>query len=79
MVGAAPPASVKIMLSTVSLDSSFDAYLYVRFVGPAPDTLVSCMRFLTQVVESAYRSLSRAKIRISVNVEASFLFDSPQR
>jgi hypothetical protein len=40
MVGAAPPASVNIMLSTVSLDSSFDAYLYVSFVGTAPDTRV---------------------------------------
>lgn len=43
MVGAAPPASVNIMLSTVSLDSSFDAYLNVSFVGTAPDTQVSLL------------------------------------
>ncbi|SNT30089.1 hypothetical protein SAMN05421770_10746 [Granulicella rosea] len=33
MVGAAPPASVDISLSTVSLASSFDAYLYAGFAG----------------------------------------------
>lgn len=43
MVGAAPAASVDITLSTVSLDSSFDAYLYVSFVGTAPDTQVSLL------------------------------------
>lgn len=43
MVGAAPPASVDIMLSTVSLDSSFDAYLNVSYVGAAPDTQVSLL------------------------------------
>jgi hypothetical protein len=43
MVGAAPPASVNIMLSTVSLDSSFDAYLSVSFVGAAPNTQVSLL------------------------------------
>jgi hypothetical protein len=33
MVGAAPQEGVDIALSTVSLASSFDAYLYVSFVG----------------------------------------------
>jgi hypothetical protein len=43
MIGAAPPPSVNIMLSTVSLNSSFDAYLYVSFVGTAPDTQVALL------------------------------------
>jgi hypothetical protein len=40
MVGAAPAASVNIPLSTVSLEKSFDAYLYVSFVGAAAGTKV---------------------------------------
>jgi len=43
MVGAAPPASINISLSTVSLNGSFDAYLYVSFAGSAPNTNVSLL------------------------------------
>ena len=43
MVGVAPPASVDISLSTVALNSSFDAYIYVSFAGSPPDTNVSLL------------------------------------
>ncbi len=43
MVGAAPAASVDISLSTVSLNSSFDAYLYVSFVGAPANAQASVL------------------------------------